>query len=151
MVIARNFLLPNVVKNVFNDSSIKIVISDENMSKIVCTGSFVKKRFKNKYLKLGKIMKNVSRRKKENKSYGNSNSNCNSNSNGGVRYIKKILERIVSRINLQDFQKAAFRKSRAKTLERQKPISKVIKKSFLEKDNVLTIDEKIINEVINNK
>jgi hypothetical protein len=158
MVIARDFLLPSVVKNVFNDSSIKFVISDENMSKIVCrcggpssqyplvpAGSFVKKRFKNKYLKLGKIMKNVSRRKKENKISGNSNSN------GGVRYIKKILERIVSRFNLQLFQKAAFRKSRAKPLERLKPLSKVIKKSFLEKDNVLTIDEKIINEVINNK
>ena len=156
MVIARDFLLPNIVKNVFNDSSIKIVISDENMSKIVCrcgspspqyplvpAGSFVKKRFKNKYLKLGKIMKNVSRRKKENKYSGNGN--CN----GGVRYIKKILERIVSRINLQLFEKAAFRKNRTKTLERLKPLSKVIKKSFLEKDNVLTIDEKIINEIIN--
>ena len=174
MIIARDFLLPNVVKNVFNDSNIKIVISDENMSKIVCNGSFVKKRFKNKYLKLGKIMKNVSRRKKENKSYGNSN--CNSN--GGVRYIKKILERIVSRINLQDLEKAAFRKSHTKSgfLEKSrskkqdlenpahksgelgglKPsqlnhLSKVIKKSFLEKYNVLTIDKKIINEILNNK
>ena len=151
MVIARNFLLPSVVKNVFNDSSIKFVISDANMSKIVCNGSFVKKIFNRKYLKLGKIMKNVSRRKKENKSSCNSNSNSSGNSNGGVRYIKKILERIVSRINLQDLEKAAFRKSRTKTLERLKPLSKVIKKSFLEKDNVLTIDEKIINEVISNK
>ena len=175
MVIARDFLLPNVIKNVFNDSNIKIVISDENMSNIInfgygyggpsngCegpsnggpspkdplvpAGSFVKKRFKNKYLKLGKIMKNVSRRKKENKYSGNGK--CN----GGVRYIKKILERIVSRLNLQLFQKAAFRKSRTKTLERLKPLSKEFKKSRAQStdtDNIV-VDEKIINEILNNK
>ena len=153
MVIARDFLLPNVVKNVFNDSNIKIVISDENMSKIICTGSFIKKRFKNKYLKLGKIMKNVSRRKKENKYSGNRIS-CNGGiSNGGVRYIKKILERIVSRLNLQLFQKAAFRKSRTKTLERLKPLSKEFNKfpsQSTDTDNIV-VDEKIINEILNNK
>jgi len=137
MVIARDFLLPNVVKNVFNDSSIKFVISDENMSKIIKYGVCNRIYIKKKIGKFSKIMKKIAKKKYK--------------YNGGVRYIKKILERIVSRINLQLFQKAAFSKSRTKTLERLKPLSKVINKSFLKKDNVLTIDEKIINEILHNK
>jgi len=156
MVIARDFLLPNVVKNVFNDDSIRVDISDANMLKIinygyggpsyggpsyggpspqdplVPAGSFMRKRFIKNGSRFSKVMKKCKRK-------------------GGVRYIKKILERIVSRINLQLFQKAAFRKSRAKTLERLKPLSKVIKKSFFEKDNILIIDDKLINEILNNK
>ena len=38
MVIAKEFLLPNVVKNVFNDDNIKIDISDANMEKIISYG-----------------------------------------------------------------------------------------------------------------
>ena len=58
--------------------------------------------------------------------------------NGGVRYIKKILEKIVSRLNLQDLenpvrkQKARFKKSRTQNM-----------------NNILIVDDKIVNEIIN--
>jgi hypothetical protein len=142
MVIAREFLLPNVVKNIFNDDSIRVDISDANMMKIVCcggpspqdhlvhAGSFVNKRFNKKGIKIGK-------------------------SNGGVRYIKKILERIVSRINLHDLENAALKKSRTKTQDlEKKPHQKAAfskKPHKKQKNNILTIDDKIINEIIKNK
>jgi len=96
-------------------------------------------------------MKNVSRRKYKYKSKSKSKSKCKSI--GGVRYIKKILEKIVSRINLQLFQKAAFRKSRAKTLEGLKPLSKVINKFPAQNINInnLVVDDQIINDILNNK
>ena len=148
MVIAREFLLPNVVKNIFNDDSIKVDISDATMMKIICggpssggpspqdplvpAGSLIRKKYNKKRLKLGKIMKKVSRHR------------CNSCNNGikcrkgghhgghhgGVRYIKKILEKIVSRLNLQLFQKKPHQK---------------------QKRNVITVDNKIVNEIIKNK
>ena len=148
MVIAREFLLPNVVKNVFNDDSIKVDISDATMMKIIyggpspqdplvpagsfmCggpspqdplvpAGSFNRKKCNKKRLKLGKIMKKVSRRKKK----------CFQKRKGGVRYIKKILEKIVSRLNLQLFQKKPHQK---------------------QKRNIITVDDKIVNEIIKNK
>ena len=169
MVIARDFLLPNVVKNVFNDDSIKIVISDENMRKIVIGyggnldnmdngKSFMKKKLGKKRCKFSKIMKKISRRKKEKFRYDVSVRKTN----GGVRYIKKILERIVSRINLQDLEnparknrlqdlenparKAAFKKSRAKNqdLENHKR-----KGGSLRESMVPSLDE-IVNEILNN-
>jgi len=193
MVIARDFLLPSVVKNVFNDDNIEVVISDENMRRIVFgdggpsyggpsyggpsyggpsyggpsyggpsyggpspqyplvpayggpspqyplepayggpspqyplepayggpspqyplvpAGSLKKKRFGKTGLKFGKIMKKVSRVR-----------------NGGVRYIKKILERIVSRVNLQLFQKKPCQKQDLK--------------------NKLIVSDKIVNEIL---
>ena len=43
MIIAREFLLPNVVKNIFNDDSIRVDISDANMMKIISFETFKKK------------------------------------------------------------------------------------------------------------
>ena len=127
MVIARDFLLPNVVKNVFNDDSIRVDISDANMLKIVCNGygyggpspqdplvpqgSFMRKRFNKNGLRFSKVMKKCKRK-------------------GGVRYIKKILERIVSRINLQLFQKKPRQKQKGK---------------------LLIVNDEILNEILNMK
>ena len=119
MVIARDYLLPNVVKNVYNDKPIKFSISDSNLRKIVegsgggseggsagCRYRFVGLR-KSKVgcnYKLGKLMKKVNKQKyykKFCKTRVDKNRLANSKIvSGGVRYIKKVLERIVSRINL---------------------------------------------------
>jgi ATP-dependent Lon protease len=170
MVIAREFLLPNVVKNVFNDDRIKVDISDATMMKIICgygcggpssggpspqdplvpAGSFNRKKCNKKRLQLGKIMKKVSRRKKK----------CFQKRKGGVRYIKKILEKIVSRLNLQDLenpvrkQKQDLRNSaRKQKQDLENPVRK--QKQDLRNSarknisNILTVDEKIVNEIIN--
>ena len=50
--------------------------------------------------------------------------------NGGVRYIKKILERIVSRVNLQLFQKKPCQKQDLK--------------------NKLIVSDKIVDEILEN-
>ena len=129
MVIAREFLLPNIVKNVFNDVNKKVIISDENMLKIIkgeyvkyseigfydgikncegfckggycgsfCKGCYSKRGSRYSVGKLGKLGKNILKKKK------NVFCNGNYNGNGGVRYIKKNLENIVSRINMEDLQ-----------------------------------------------
>jgi ATP-dependent Lon protease len=183
MVIARDFLLPNVVKNVFNDDSIKVIISDENMRKIVIggpspqnplvpAGSFMKKKLGKNRCKISKIMKKVSRRKKEKFLL------CNParKTNGGVRYIKKILERIVSRINLQDLENPARKKQdlenparkkqdlenparKKQDLEnparknRQQDLEKAgFRKSRAQIINIdnLVVDNEIVNDILNN-
>jgi ATP-dependent Lon protease len=133
MVIARDFLLPNVVKNVFNDDSIRVDISDANMLKIVCNGSFVKKRFnyggpspQDPLVPAGSFMKK--RFNKNGSRFSKVMKKCKRK--GGVRYIKKILERIVSRINLQLFQKKPRQKQKSK---------------------LLTVNNKILNEILSNK
>lgn len=115
MIIARQYLIPNVVYNVFNDKNIKVILSDKNLRKIVAYNDNTK--YKNiihklkSRIKLGKIMKNCSRYKKQYignyNGYGNRYLNGNMYGNmygtvnrGGVRYIKKLLERIISRINV---------------------------------------------------
>jgi len=124
IVIARDYLLPNVVKNVYNDKPINFSISDSNLRKIVevgggsgsgdggsgsCNGNdryrIVGCRSKiGCNYKLGKLMKKVNKQKyykKFCKTRVNKNKLTNNKIiSGGVRYIKKILERIVSRINL---------------------------------------------------
>ena len=143
MIIARDFLLPNVIKNVFNDNDINIVISDANMAKIVSSyegvkpmqpmqpmnnGKIISKRklqkkmFCNKKIdnhihKFGKIMKKVAKR---------------NNRIGGVRYIKKILERIVSRINLEQL------------LQKNNNLDKHKKKN-----SKIIISDKIVNDIVN--
>ena len=141
MVIARDFLLPSVVKNVFNDENIEVVISDENLRRVIygCggpsyggpspqyplvpAGSLKKKRLVKSGLKFGKIMKKVSRVR--NGVFRNVGIR-----NGGVRYIKKILERIVSRVNLQLFQKKPCQKQDLK--------------------NKLIVSDKIVDEILEN-
>ena len=134
MVIARDYLLPNVVKNVYNDKPINFSISDSNLRKIVEDGGGNKGESgggsggggsgggggsyngNDRYriigcrskigcnYKLGKLMKKVNKQKyykKFCKTRVDKNKLGNSKIvSGGVRYIKKILERIVSRINL---------------------------------------------------
>ena len=130
IVIARDFLLPSVVKNVFNDDNIKVVISDENLERVVCSyRGLMKKRLVISRCKFGKIMKKVSSvRNGGIKNVGVRNGGVR---NGGVRYIKKILERIVSRVNLQLFQKKPCQKQDLK--------------------NKLIVSDKIVNEVLSNK
>jgi ATP-dependent Lon protease len=154
MFIARDFLLPNVVKNIFNDDSIRVDISDTNMMKIIKSSDMIKYNKVNKVNKFSKIMKNVSKHKF-----------VKGTENGGVRYIKKILERIVSRINLQDLENparknkqdlenAAFKKNRTKTqLFQKKSHQKAgFRKSRAQiMENLLVIDDTIINDIINDK
>ena len=143
IIIARDYLLPNVIKNVFNDENIKVEISEANMRKIVCgrqssrhpPDHLAKREYK--LGKLGKIMKKVAKGYKNGYRNGYRNRyrnihNHNHNYNGGVRYIKKILEKIVSRINLQLLEKVDFKKSRAKI---------GIKKLIIVNDN-------IVNEIL---
>jgi len=130
IVIAKNFLLPNVVKNVFNDSNINIVISDENMSNIINYAGCnrINNNNKKKIGKLCKIMKNVSRRKYK---CSSNRISCNGGvSNGGVRYIKKILEKIVSRLNLQLFQKKPHQKQKSNLIVDEKIINEILNRSF---------------------
>lgn len=144
MVIARDFLLPNVVKNVFNDTKINIVISDENMKKIINYKQQKKIYNVNKANTLGKIMKNVSRKKNKYKG------KCSRNGNGGVRYIKKILERIVSRINLQLFQKNPSHEggsSREPSVPSQREPSIPSRKRFERIQDSFQLDE-IINDIL---
>lgn len=131
MVIAKEFLLPNIVKNVFNNDKIKIIISNENIIKIVKGGRMGERMFGMNgrggiggrvRVKLGKIMKTVS--KKKNRFF------VNESRNGGVRYIKKILEKIVSRINLKLFQNKKYKK---------------------QKYNSIIIDNEIVNDIMKNK
>ena len=114
MVIARDYLIPSVVKNIFNyNNNIKVTISDENLERIICgygdpspqyplvpTGSFKKKRLVKSGCKFGKIMKKVSRTRNRNIRNMKGRNRNGYVSNGGVRYIKKHLERILSKINL---------------------------------------------------
>jgi ATP-dependent Lon protease len=154
MIIARDFLLPNVIKNVFNNNdinnnNINIVISDANMAKIISSYEgmkpmqpmqpmqpmhpmhngkriskrklekklFCNKKIDNHIHKFGKIMKKVAKR---------------NNRIGGVRYIKKILERIVSRINLEQL------------LQKNNNLDKHKKKN-----SKITICDKIVNDIVN--
>jgi ATP-dependent Lon protease len=78
---------------------------------LVPAGSFMKKRFNKNRFRFSKVMKKCKRQ-------------------GGVRYIKKILERIVSRLNLQLFQKKPHQK---------------------QKNKLLIVNDKILNEILNNK
>ena len=130
IVIARDFLLPSVVKNVFNDDNIKVVISDENLKRVVCSyRGLMKKRLVISRCKFGKIMKKVS--SVRNGFFRNGGIKNVGVRNGGVRYIKKILERIVSRVNLQLFQKKPCQKQDLK--------------------NKLIVSDKIVDEVLSNK
>ena len=178
MIIARDFLLPNVIKNVFNNNNdinnnnINIVISDANMAKIVSSYEGVKpmqpmqpmnngkrigkiklqkKMFCNKKIdnhihKFGKIMKKVAKRNKFIRQ------KCNGN--GGVRYIKKILERIVSRINLRYLENPAlkdgFQNTRRKNNKKKDLKNPLHKGESSNEPSVPSIDE-IINEILSNK
>ena len=86
--IAREYLLPSVVKNVLNDS-LSIKISNSSFEKIV--GFDLKKNTVGNNGSVGIGLNNKSRGilKRKNKVAG------------GVRYIKKRLEKIISRINLE--------------------------------------------------
>jgi ATP-dependent Lon protease len=132
MIIARQYLIPNVVYNVFNDKSIKVILSDKNLRKIVehrsididrqrqinnthilqkrHINSIISNNSSNKlcsrYNTFSTVMKNISKNSSKNSSrykhnkYINKNNVLKHNLCGGVRYIKKLLERIISRINL---------------------------------------------------
>jgi ATP-dependent Lon protease len=114
VVIARDFLLPNIVKNVFNDDNVKIVISDTHMAKIINSNEGL-----TRIRKFGNIMK-----PKKHKFFRN----------GGVRYIKKILERIVSRINMNQI------------LEQHHKINK----KFQNKKTDIIVSDKTINDILGN-
>ena len=114
VVIARDFLLPNIVKNVFNDDNVKIVISDTHMAKIINSNEG-----RTRIRKFENIMK-----PRKHKFFRN----------GGVRYIKKILERIVSRINMNQI------------LEQHHKINK----KFQNKKTDIIVSDKTINDILGN-
>ena len=173
VVISREFLLPSIMKNIYNDKTIKVNISDKQLERIVASGigscrvsyggiSSGRRIFRNNVNRcksnLGKIMKNVSRHKKYSggrqllnyysnntsqniknvKNVNNMNMNMN-NRRGGVRYIKKILERIISRINVDMMisKNNKKRKSNSNTSNTSLHISEI------------TISDKNINDVLN--
>jgi len=93
--IATQFLLPNIIKNIFGDNKVnkenksfcKSIITDEQIDTIVKIPTEItnKHKYSIKKCKIyNKIMKNKNRQNKY----------------GGVRYIKKRLEKLVSKINL---------------------------------------------------
>jgi ATP-dependent Lon protease len=100
--IAKSFLLPNIIKNIFgeecnnseecnnNNNSNNIIITDEQMQKIVSIPT-------NK--SHCKIHNTLINKNKKHRTY-NCNTKINKNKYGGVRYIKKRLEKIVSRMNV---------------------------------------------------
>jgi len=145
IIIARDYLLPNVIKNVFSDENIKVEISEANMRKIVCgpqSSQHPPVHLAKRAYKLGQIMKKVAKGYRNGYKNGymngnrymnihnhNHNNNHNNNHNGGVRYIKKILEKIVSRINLQ-------------LLEKDSP---------KQKKKLIIVNDNIVNEILNDK
>ena len=105
--IATHFLLPNIIKNVFgnynqNDNMYTniIKITNEKIDTIVkIPKDKISKGINIKYTTKKCKIHNKLIHKKKNK---NKNKNSNSNSKyGGVRYIKKRLEKIVSKMNLE--------------------------------------------------
>lgn len=93
MHIARNYLLPNIVKNVFGPIShlYNFIISDELLYKIVVPDI--------KY----KSLTNKSKKNKKQYNYKPYNKKTYNKRKipGGVRYIKKKLEKLLSRINVE--------------------------------------------------
>ena len=174
VVISREFLLPSIMKNIYNDKSIKVNISDKQLERIVMNGGsgrvsnggvssgrrICRSNINRCKSNLGKIMKNVSRHKKYSggrqilnyysNNYNNYNTNNTSqnvknmnmnNRKGGVRYIKKILERIISRINVDMMisKNNKKRKSNSNSNSNSNHISEI------------TIADKNINDVLNDK
>ena len=131
--IAKQFLLPNIVKNIFGENNNKeINLSDSNLDKIVTiphklisNNTFINNNSNNKIKKkkesnitnhsiiktsnynnykyhknkINETILNNLFLKKNNSNYNN-NINSNSNKYGGVRYIKKRIEKIISKLNI---------------------------------------------------
>ena len=131
--IAKQFLLPNIVKNIFGENNNKeINLSDSNLDKIVTiphklisNNTFINNNSNNKIKKkkesnitnhsiiktsnynnykyhknkINETILNTLFVKKNNSNYNN-NINSNSNKYGGVRYIKKRIEKIISKLNI---------------------------------------------------
>jgi len=132
--IAKQFLLPNIVKNIFGENNNKeINLSDSNLDKIVTipdtnsyNNTFIINNFNNKIKKKKQynitnhsiiktsnynnykyhknkmnktILNNLFLKKKNSNNYNNIYYN-NSNKYGGVRYIKKRIEKIISKLNV---------------------------------------------------
>ena len=94
--IATTFLLPNIIKNMFGDhnqnmntmntiNTIHTIITDEQIEKIVKIPQGVNKTYSTKKCKIYNKLMNYKHKK---------------NKYGGVRYIKKRLEKLVSQINV---------------------------------------------------
>jgi ATP-dependent Lon protease len=99
--IAKSFLLPTIIKNIFGDKkensiTINTIITDDQMKKIVSIP--LQNRNKHKNSKNNKNNKNNKNSKINNNTIYNKI--INKNKYGGVRYIKKRLEKIVSKINV---------------------------------------------------
>ena len=102
--IAKSFLLPNIIKNIFGEENKnitnitniknKIIITDEQMQKIV---SIPNKKIHSKIH--SKIHNNLINKYKKHRLY-NYQTKIKKNKYGGVRYIKKRLEKIVSKMNV---------------------------------------------------
>ena len=91
--IAQSFLLPNIIKNIFGEDNKNITISDEKMKSIINIPQ-LKNKNKNNNSKYSKC--------KKHNTINNTihNKLIQKNKYGGVRYIKKRLEKIVSKINV---------------------------------------------------
>ena len=146
--IAQHFLLPSVVKNVFGEGTDKkIELLEEQLDKIIEPPKLINIKYnilnhnknntnKNKNYKhlQNKIMnklieKNKKKNKKKNRNKININNNeinINNNNYGGVRYIKKRIEKILAKMN----------------------VDIIMNKIKISKNKTLIINENYINNII---
>jgi ATP-dependent Lon protease len=113
--ITEKYLLPSVVNQYFGNNN-KITIKIKNKQQVL--NKIIKFKNKTKYLKTcHKLLKHkhffkgqLNFHNKRNRNlYGNGygyDNGYNSKSNGGVRYIKRKLENIISRINIERLEQA---------------------------------------------
>ena len=103
--IAKSFLLPKIIKNIFGEenknstnSTNKITLTDEQMQTVIKLPKSKKNQCIDKHRGKNKIHNKI-----HNKIYNkfiNKNNKHMQNKYGGVRYIKKRLEKIVSKMNV---------------------------------------------------
>lgn len=89
--IAKSFLLPNIIKNIFGTENKNIIISDEKLKSIVSIPQLKNRHRNSKYSKC-----------KKHNTINNTihNKLIQKNKYGGVRYIKKRLEKIIAQMNV---------------------------------------------------
>ena len=100
MHIAKSFLLPTIIQNIFGEKKDTIQISDDQLKTIINL-PFYKKTQHTTQNTILNTTQNTSNNKIYNKLINkNKKKKYKSNTYGGVRYIKKKLEKIVSKMNV---------------------------------------------------
>jgi ATP-dependent Lon protease len=112
MHIAKSFLLPTIIQNIFGEKKDTIQISDDQLKTIINLPFYKKTQHTTQNTILNTTQntilnttQNTTQNTSNNKIYNklinkNKKKKYKSNTYGGVRYIKKKLEKIVSKINV---------------------------------------------------